>query len=86
MDAFHGPKDINFYYVDGMSITYGSPRKHIRTYAVGLSDDHSYNGGNNCPCAKYPGRAPPSFAGDHYYCESGNTGVFEITLHINDPL
>ena len=86
MDAFHGPKDINSYYVDGMSITYGSPRKHIWTYAVGLSDDHNYNGNYNCPCAKYPGPAPPSFVGDHYYCESGNTGGFENTLYINDPL
>ena len=80
MDAFQGPRDINSYYVDGMSITYGSPRKHIWTYAVGLSDDHNYNGVYNCPCAKYPGTAPPSFVGDHYYCESGNTGAFENTL------
>ena len=58
-DGFIGPKDINSYYVDGMSITYGSPRKHIWTYAVGVSDDHNYNGKYTCPCVKYPGRAPP---------------------------
>ena len=85
LDAFHGPHDINSYYVDGMSITYGSPRKHVWTYAVGLSDDYNY-GSHNCPCANYPGPAPPSFVGDHYYCESGNTGAFEKVLHDNDTL
>ena len=84
-DAFHGPKDINSYYVDGMSITYGSPRKHIWTYAVGLSDDYNYPKWN-CPCAKYPGPSPPVFVGDHYYCESGNTGAYENTVYVNDPL
>ena len=85
-DSFIGPDDINSYYVDGMSITYGSPRKHIWTYAVGLSDDYNYPN-LNCPCAKYPGPALPSFVGDHYYCESGNTGTYDhTTVHINDPL
>ena len=51
MDAFQGPRDINSHYVEGMSITYGSPRKHIWSYAVGLSDDYNYNGMYNCPCA-----------------------------------
>ena len=87
-DAFHtlGGKDINSYYVDGMSITYGSPRKHIWTYAVGATDDGNYPEWN-CPCAKYSGPAPPSFVGDHYYCESGVTGRTDHnTVHINDPL
>ena len=53
---------------------------------MGLSDDGNNNGNYNCPCAKYPGPAPPSFVGDHYYCESGNTGGYENTLYINDPL
>ena len=75
-DAFEGPKDINSHYVDGMSITYGSPRKHVWTYAVGLSDDYNYPTWN-CPCAKHPGPAPPVFVGDHYYCESGATGTWQ---------
>ena len=37
--------------VDGISITSGSPRKHIWTYAVGLSDDYVYYSYYNCPCA-----------------------------------
>ena len=56
-------------YVDGVSITYGNPRKHIWTYAIGRSDTSSTQA--NCPCSKYPGTLPPSFVRDHYYCESG---------------
>ena len=88
MNAFDaGPRDINSYYVDGMSITYGSPRKHVWTYAVGISDDYNYPLWN-CPCATYPGPAPPSFVNDHYYCESGATGQWEGNNHvfIDDPL
>ena len=73
-------------YVDGISITTGSPRKHVWTYAVGLSDDYNYQN-FNCPCAKYPGPDPPPYVGTHYYCESGDTGTFDVSiLHTNDPL
>ena len=53
------------------------------TYAVGTSDD---NPGNLCPCAAVPGPVPPSFVGEHYYCESGNTGTDENVYHTDDPL
>lgn len=81
---------INGPYVDGVSITAGQPRKHIWTYAVGLSDNYTYTyakGGYNCPCAKYPGPDPPSFVEDHYYCESGNVGRFTTgRYYISDAL
>jgi len=75
-------------YVDGVSVTYGNPRKHIWTYAVGLSEDYNYRYGN-CPCAKHPGPKPPPYIGNDYYCESGNTGRYdgeESTLYSHDPL
>ena len=75
-------------YVDGISITSGNPRKHVWTYAVGLSDDYNYLQ-FNCPCAKTPGQDPPTFVGNYYYCESGSTGIFDnkqAILHTNDPL
>ena len=63
-------KTINGPYVDGVSITYGYPRKHLWTYAVGLSD--SFNTANyNCPCSHFPGSLPPPFVHNNYYCESG---------------
>ena len=77
-------------YVDGVSITYGHPRKHIWTYAVGFSEDYDYSIQKNrfsCPCAKFPGTTPPPYIGNDYYCESGNTGYHDTTtLHSNDPL
>ena len=81
-------RSLDGVYVDGISITTGSPRKHVWTYAVGLSDNGNYPQ-LNCPCAKYPSSHPPTFVGSHYYCESGNTGTNvrkAATLFSSDPL
>ena len=80
--------DINSFYADGVSITFGNPRRHIWTYAIGISDDYNYNGANNCPCAKYPGSTPPAFVGLDYFCESGVTGRYEDNnrIALEDPL
>ena len=87
-DAFgHSSNNINSHYVDGVAITYGSPRQHLWTYAAGLSDNGSTANGN-CPCAKNPGREPPAFVGLDYYCESGITGRYQDNQRIalEDPL
>ena len=78
---------INGAYVDGVSITLASsPRKHVWTYASGLSSD-GYYPDFNCPCAVVPGPSPPSFVGENYYCDSGNQGSFEYdTYHTDNPL
>jgi len=82
--AENGPLDD--VYVDGISVTLGDPRKHLWTYAVGLSQDFNSTG-VNCPCAKFPGPDPPVFVRNHYYCESGNTGNFELEkLYSEDAL
>ena len=81
-------RSLDGVYVDGISITTGNPRKHVWTYAVGLSDDYNYPQ-LNCPCAKTPGPDPPMYVGSHYYCESGNTGIFSgkhAILFTGDPL
>ena len=78
-------RSLDGVYVDGISITSGNPRKHVWTYAVGLSDNYNYPQ-CNCPCAKYPGPDPPTFVGSHYYCESGSSGKPESKLHTNDKL
>ena len=62
--------DIESWYVDGVSITYGSPgnRQHVYTYAAGIGE---YMAGSSCPCAGgVPARS--SIVGSDYYCESGN--------------
>ena len=39
---------IEGYYVEGVSVTHGSPRNHIWTFAAGLSKDYNYPSWN-CP-------------------------------------
>ena len=52
-NVFHnypfGRDSINSYYVKGVSITYGNPRKHIWSYVAGFSDDGNYST-YNCSC------------------------------------
>ena len=86
--AYQSPtKSINDPYVDGVSITYSTPRKHLWTYAIGYTDSNN-NNNYNCPCSQYPGHLPPSFVHDNYYCESGiqpdNSPVQGV--YIDDPL
>ena len=79
-------KAIDGPYVDGVSLTYGSPRKHLFTYACGVSSDVGVHP-SNCPCARGPGANPPSFVQDNYYCESGNIGHAKHgTVYTSDPL
>ena len=74
-DGFQtNPPDIDSYYVDGISITYGSsPRIHVWTYAAAL---HQFIPGSNppntCPSTGN-GAGPWDFVGDDYFCSSGNT-------------
>ena len=86
-DAFASKiQSIDGIYVDGISITLGSPRKHVWTYAAGLSDDHDYKC-CNCPCATIPGPGPPAFVGNDYYCESGDVGTLNRNdYYLSDPL
>ena len=78
------PTNINYPYVDGVSITHGaSPRKHIWTYAAGHDGSRHTS---NCPCTG-SGASPPVFVGSDYYCESAvNTGSWTNVLYPNDPL
>ena len=96
-DVFQNERQsINTGYVDGVSITYGSsPRRHIWTYAAGLSEQLIVSGEIfSCPCvvagSSFTPQTPPSYIGDNYYCESGNpSSTFEITdafRYTSDPL
>ena len=80
-------QSIDGIYVDGISITLGSPRKHVWTYAAGPSDDYNGDGKYTCPCAVYPGPSPPAFVGNNYYCESGDVAEADVsTYYLSDPL
>ena len=79
-------QNIEGYYVEGLSVTHGSPRNHIWTFAAGLSKDYNYPKWN-CPCASpYPGAAAPPFVGEKYFCESGNNGPWATQWYLDDPL
>jgi len=86
-DAFAPRRSsVDSNYVDGISITIGSPRKHVWTHAVGHSDDYNYLEWN-CPCATHPGPSPPVFVGNDYNCESGDVGTGDVnSYYMSDPL
>ena len=90
-DAIHQPtysyrNNINSYYVDGVSITRGSPRQHVWTLMAGFSD-LSFSS-VECPCNNGSTVSVPSFIGNNYFCESGNTGGVGAShiLFTSDPL
>ena len=63
-------------YVDGLSVTYGTPRNHIWTFAAGHGT--SRFGIHRCPCDNSNrGQAPlpPPFVGENYYCDSEDNGA-----------
>ena len=73
-------------YVQGLSVTHGSPRNHIWTFAAGLSKDrqpYTYQ----CPCGQVRFISTPGFVGENYYCESGWDGnTIFYQWHLDDPL
>ena len=77
--------------VDGVSVTHGSPRQHIWTFAAGISEGNP-TGTYVCPCdASIDIRVPP-FVGEDYFCESGiherwdGGGSRHRTFHSTDTL
>ena len=59
-------------YVDGVSLTYGSPRQHIWSFASSLDESSSGNDESRCTCtdSSRPNDTP-SFVGSDYFCETG---------------
>ena len=81
--------NINKAYVDGVSITRGSPRKHVWTLMAGLVGSRIHHDGRyNCPCS--PGSTQSSFVQNfvknNYFCESGAGTSYTRTLLTADPL
>ena len=73
-------------YVDGISITHGSPRQHVWTLVNGRSE--SGTSSYFCPCNTRSIASVPSFVGNDYFCESG-TASYPTTpyqLYTDDPL
>ena len=78
-------KTLDQDYVDGISLTRGSPRQHIWTFMAGLYDNVASP--NNCPCSSGSPQSVPSFVGEDYFCESGNSdSSLTNKLYTSDPL
>ena len=78
--AYSTSVSLDGVYVDGISITYGNPSKHVWTYAVGASEDSDYIYSNyTCPCADYSGPDPPVYISSHYCCESSRNRGRSVT-------
>ena len=88
-DPFFGRHNsINTYYICGISVTHGSPRQHIWTFAAG-NDELSLT--HSCPCVhgSDEGQSIPSFVGQNYFCETGivlNPGQPGTFFSNGDPL
>ena len=80
-----GLVEIDTPYVDGVSITYGSPRQHIWTFIAGWRDTNADN--FDCPCNSGSTASVQSFIGNDYFCESGNSLTnWESILYTDDLL
>ena len=81
---------IDSAYVDGVSVTHGSPQQHILTFAAGKSEGNP-TWGNVCPCDASIDISVPPFVGEDYFCESGLNEAWDSsrhrrTFHSNDTL
>ena len=91
VDAFETYHDghvttIEGAYVTGVSLTHGSPRQHIWTFAAGASEDRPA-WEDACPCDATINITIPPFVGGDYFCESGvNSGYPRQVFYPDDPL
>ena len=87
IDTLHGSNhdDLNSFYVDGVSITRGSPRQHVWTLMAGFTEATA--GLSSCPCNTGSTVSVEPFIGDNYFCESGNNASGHSSiLYTSDPL
>lgn len=85
VDGFLDPNptfSIETVYTDGISLTYGSTRNHIWSFAASTSEVVP-----NCPCSTGSARSSSSFVGMNYFCESGaSTATVGNSVFASDVL
>ena len=77
-------------YIDGVSVTHGTPRNHIWAFVAGISEGNP-TWSHACPCDASIEISVPSFVGEDYFCESAVNrpwvgGSTDYTFHPNDTL
>ena len=67
---------IESFYLEGISITHGSPRQHVWSFAATPGESYSTSSGDPslCPCSNPAVTySTPTFVGNDYFCETGTT-------------
>ena len=82
---------IDTFYVDGVSVTHGSPRQHIWTFSTGLDEGIRTSSTCFCVTGSSDTFSIPSYVGQNYFCETGltlwnNTGGNGVFWPDGDPL
>ena len=74
-------------YIDGVSLTHGSPRQHVWTFISAATEDRGHSG-STCYCANRNDRGPtpPTFVGQDYFCDTGNRHWTGNYYFHNSPL
>ena len=80
--------NLNGDYIDGVSITRGSPRQHVWSLIAGVTQLKSEASRYfSCPCFSGSVQRIQSFIGSHSFCESGNPAEISTSaLYTADPL
>ena len=62
-------------YLDGVSLTHGSPRQHVWSFAAGRDEGNGTTNTHTCPCVTKSNndKEIPSDVRQDYFCESGLT-------------
>ena len=82
--------NISSYYIHGVSLTHGLPRKHVWSF-VNAIDETSNSTSFLCPCmlsnsSAWP-HSTPSFVGNDYFCATGTRNSPNPSqLYIHNPL
>ncbi len=84
-DAFNTQMNIESYYLDGISLTHGSPRLHIWSFVAALDEVQTHTT-TVCPCFNISSTPSPSFVGEDYFCDTGSSDSFQSILYSDDPL
>lgn len=83
-----GPANsLDLHYVDGVSITYGSPRQHVWTFAAAHAESNT-NPLETCPCTRTDDvdASTPSYIGEDYFCDSVATAPPPGEFNTDNPL
>ena len=87
-------RSIDQNYLSGVSLTHGNvgSRQHVWSFASAIGEPargphYSIHAANLCDCSnKDSWPFNTSFIGNDYFCDSGNEGLWENKVYVDDPL